>query len=72
MCNPGALMDIDTGKINNIRGFPYVSIDLQVKSRPAKKDRPLRIRTRDPKTFSSGPFIRYPEILNGLEFHRVQ
>ena len=73
MCNPGALMDIDTGKINNIRGFPYVSIDLQVKSRPNRnKDRPLGVRTRDPKIFSSGPFLRYPAILNGFEFHRVQ
>ena len=66
MCNPGALMDIDTGKINNIRGFPYVSIDLQVKSRPTKnKGRPLGIRTRDPKIFSSGPFLRYPKCSMG-------
>ena len=30
MCNPGALVDPITDRINNIRGFPYVSIDLEV------------------------------------------
>ena len=30
MCNPGGLVDLQTDRINNIGGFPYVSIDLEV------------------------------------------
>ena len=51
MCNPGALIDPHSNKINNIRGFPYVSIDLEVWRSKANIDTFLLHRGSNPRLF---------------------